>query len=85
MAAFFFVLIFSHIDLRKDIVTADLIFIEYFYFITYLMVILSTANLIAYTRSKTSLFDYNENQIYRALYFPFFFTLILILMLYKFY
>ena len=85
MAAFFFVLIFSHIDLRKDIVTADLIFIEYFYFITYLMVILSTANLIAYTRSKTSLFDYNENQIYRALYFPFFFTLILIVMLYKFY
>lgn len=85
MAAFFFVLIFSHIDLRKDIVTADLIFIEYFYFATYLMVILSTANLIAYTKSKTSTFDFNENQLYRAAYFPIFLTLILVVMLAKFY
>lgn len=85
MAAFFFVLIFSHIDLRKDIVTADLIFIEYFYFATYLMIILSTANLIAYTKSRTSLFDYNENQLYRAAYFPIFFMIILVAMLWKFY
>lgn len=34
MAAFFFVLVFSHIDLRKEIVTDELIFMEYFYFIT---------------------------------------------------
>ena len=63
MAAFFFVLIFSHIDLRKDIVTADLIFIEYFYFITYLMIVLSTLNLVVYTKNKAKIFDYNENQL----------------------
>ncbi len=85
MAAFFFVLIFSHIDLRKDIVTADLIFIEYFYFCTYLMIILSTLNLVVYTKNKSKVFDYNENQIYRAVYFPLFLTLILIVMLSKFY
>ncbi len=85
MAAFFFVLIFSHIDLRKDIVTADLIFIEYFYFTTYLMIVLSTLNLVAYTKNKTKVFDYNENQIYRAIYFPLCFALILIVMLAKFY
>lgn len=85
MAAFFFVLIFSHIDLRKDIVTADLIFIEYFYFITYLMIVLSTLNLITYTKDKTQMFDYNKNQLFRAVYFPFFFALILIVMLWKFY
>ncbi len=85
MAAFFFVLIFSHIDLRKNIVTAELIFMEFFYFITYLMIILSTLNLMAYTKSKTSLFDYNDNQIFRALYFPVFFLLVLIVMLFKFY
>jgi len=85
MAAFFFVLIFSHIDLRKDIVTPDLIYIEYFYLATYLMVILSTANLIAYTKSRTSLFDFNDNQIYRAVYFPIFFSIILIVSLAKFY
>lgn len=85
MAAFFFVLIFSHIDLRKDIVTADLIFIEYFYFITYLMIVLSTLNLVVYTKDKSNIFDYNDNQIYRTVYFPLFFTLVLIVMLSKFY
>lgn len=85
MAAFFFVLIFSHIDLRKDIVTADLIFIEYFYFITYLMIVLSTLNLITYTKDRTQMFDYNENQIYRAVYFPIFFFLLLVVMLVRFY
>ncbi len=85
MAAFFFVLIFSHIDLRKDIETADLIFMEYIYFTTYILIVLSTLNLMAYTKSKTSLFDFNENQIYRVVYFPIFFTAILVVMLAKFY
>lgn len=85
MAAFFFVLIFSHIDLRKHIVTAELTFMEYFYFITYLLIIFSTLNLMAYTKSRTTLFDYNDNQIYRVVYLPFFFLLVLIVMLAKFY
>ncbi|RKQ69187.1 cache domain-containing protein [Litorimonas taeanensis] len=85
MAAFFFVLIFSHIDLRKDIVTADVIFMEYFYFATYFMIVASTLNLMFYTKNKTSLFDFNDNQIYRAVYFPIFFAILLTAMLVKFY
>jgi len=85
MAAFFFVLIFSHIDLRKDVVTADLMFMEYFYFITYAAIILSTFNLITYTKSTVSFFDYNNNQIFRVCYFPAFFMILLIVMLIKFY
>ncbi|WP_298481148.1 cache domain-containing protein [uncultured Maribacter sp.] len=85
MAAFFFVLIFSHIDLRKEIITADLIYMEYFYFTTYLMIILSTWNLITYAKSKAPVFDFNENQIFKASYFPFFFLCILIITLSKFY
>ena len=85
MAAFFFVLIFSHIDLRKEIVTADLIYIEYFYFITYLMLVLSTFNLITYAKDKSAVFDFNDNQVFKALYFPLFFLLILGITLFKFY
>lgn len=85
MAAFFFVLIFSHIDLRKDIETADVMFMEYFYFITYFLIVASTLNLMFYTKSKTSAFDFNDNQIYRAIYFPTFFLLLLIVMIVKFY
>ncbi len=85
MAAFFFVLIFSHIDLRKEIITADLIFMEYFYFVTYLMIILTTWNLITYAKNKSHIFDFNENQVFKAVYFPFFFLAMLIITLSKFY
>ncbi|MEM1119213.1 MAG: cache domain-containing protein [Bacteroidota bacterium] len=85
MAAFFFVLVFSHIDLRKEIVTADLIYIEFFYFIAYFMLILATINLIVYTKDKSHVFDYNENQIFKAAFFPIFFLCILVVTLWKFY
>ncbi|QCX00270.1 hypothetical protein FGM00_09160 [Aggregatimonas sangjinii] len=85
MAAFFFVLVFSHIDLRKEIITADLIYMEYFYFITYFIIMVTTWNLITYAKSKSPLFDYEENLIFKSLYFPFFFLCVLIVTLAKFY
>lgn len=85
IAAFFFVLIFSHIDLRKEIVTADLIFMEYFYFVSYFILVATTFNLITYTKNKSAVFDFNDNQIFKAIYFPLFFFAILIITLVKFY
>lgn len=85
MAAFFFVLMLSHIGLRSDVVTGDLMFMEYFYFITYLAIIITTINLITYTKSQTTLFDYNDNQLFRVAYFPTYLTVVLILLLAKFY
>ncbi|MFK7936418.1 MAG: cache domain-containing protein [Saprospiraceae bacterium] len=85
MAAFFFVLIFSHIDLRREIVTADLIYMEFFYFIAYSLLVVSTFNLITYTRDKSKLFDFNDNQIFKASFFPLFFLLLLVVTLVKFY
>lgn len=84
MAAFFFVLIFSHIDLRKNIDTADLIYMEYFYFVTYIMIILSTFNLITYSRTSNRLFDYENNLIVKATFWPVFLVLVLIITLFKF-
>jgi len=85
MAAFIFVLIFSHIDLRKEVVTGELIYLEYFYLITYAMVLLTTFNLMAYTLNKTKVFDFNQNQVFKAFYFPLFFFALLIVTLVKFY
>ncbi len=85
MAAFFFVLIFSHIDLRKEIVTADLIYMEYFYFIAYFMLIFATFNLIIYTKDKSHIFDFNENQIFKASFFPIFLFALLLVTLARFY
>lgn len=85
MAAFFFVLIFSHIDMRREIVTADLIYLEYFYFIAYFLLVSATANLITYTKDKSRIFDFNDNQVFKAIYFPTFFFLVLVVTLVKFY
>ena len=70
MAAFFFVLIFSHIDLRKEIETADLTYIEYYYFICYAMLILATYNMISYSKSKSGIFDYEQNLLFKAAFIP---------------
>lgn len=85
MAAFFFVLIFSHIDLRKEIVTADLIYMEYFYFLAYFMLVFATFNLITYSKDKSAIFDYNDNQLFKAAFFPIFLFALLIGTLAKFY
>lgn len=85
LAAFFFVLIFSHIDLRKDILTADLVYMEYFYFVAYIMIILATYNLITYTRTTSKLFDYKKNLIVKSTFWPTFLFLVLIITLIKFY
>jgi len=85
MAAFFFVLIFSHIDLRKEIVTADLIYMEYFYFIAYFLLVVATGNLITYTKDKSKIFDFNNNQLFKASFFPVFLLMVLLVTLLKFY
>jgi len=85
MAAFFFVLIFSHIDLRKEIITADLIFMEYFYFVSYFMLIISTFNLVTYAKDKSAMFDWHDNLIFKALYVPLFLLIIMVIALWNFY
>ncbi len=85
MAAFFFVLIFSHIDLRKEIVTAELTYIEYFYFISYAMLILATYNMITYSKNKSKIFDYENNLLFKSGFFPLIFLATLIFTLFQFY
>lgn len=85
MAAFFFVVIFSHIDLRKEIVTADLTYIEYFYFTTYFILILATFNLITYSKKNSSLFDYKNNLLFKNVFFPLIFFVTLLFTLWQFY
>lgn len=85
MTAFFFVLIFSHIDLRKNIDTAELIYMEYFYFVTYIMILLSTYNLIAYSRAPHKIFSYKDNLIVKATFWPLFLLMMLLITLFMFY
>lgn len=85
MAAFFFVLAFSHIDLRKVILTEELVYIENFYFISYIMIIAATYNIIAYSHQSLRLFNYKNNLIFKAMYWPLYLFALLIITLVKFY
>jgi len=85
MTAFFFVLIFSHIDLRKNIETSELLYLEYFYIVTYIMILWSTYNLITYSRGSQKLFNYKENLIVKATFWPLFLLMILVITLMIFY
>lgn len=85
MTAFFFVLIFSHIDLRKNIDTAELIYMEYFYFVTYIMILISTYNLITYSRGPHRIFSYKDNLIVKATFWPIFLLMMLVITFFMFY
>jgi len=85
LAAFFFVLVFSHIDLRKDLLTGELVYMEYYYFIAYLMIIFCAINLIIYTRMNNPFFNYKNNIIVKTVFWPTFFTILLVTTLFKFY
>ena len=86
LAAFFFVLIFSHIDLRKTVETSQLMYMEYFYIVLYMMLILYVYNLISFTRRDNVLFfDFEDNLIAKVLYWPLFLSIIYIITFLKFY
>ena len=86
LAAFFFVLIFSHIDLRKTVETTQVMYMEYFYFILYVMLILSVYNLISYTRREdVKLFERHDNLIAKVSYWPLFLIIVYFLTLVNFY
>lgn len=85
LAAFFFVLVFSHIDLRKDLLTGELVYMEYFYFIAYLMIIICAINLIVFTRKQNNIFDYKNNIIVKTMFWPAFFCILLFVTLIKFF
>lgn len=85
-AAFFFVLVVAHIELRKTIQANIITYMEYFYFITYFILVLAVFNIILFTRKdKMLFFDYHDNVIVKLLYWPTFLGLCLLVTLIKFY
>lgn len=86
LAAFFFVLIFSHIALRNTIETPQLMYLEYFYFVSYFMLIASVFNLISFTRKDDVLFfDYKNNLIAKISFWPLYLFIIYIITVITFY
>ncbi len=85
-AAFFFVLVLAHIDLRSSIQSDRITYMEFFYFIMYLVLVMSVFNIILFTRRDNVLFfDYRDNLIVKLLYWPTFLGLSFLATLFTFF
>ncbi len=78
-AAFIFVIVIAHGDMRSRMLIEDLTYLEYLYFITYTIILLVAANAIVFTTTDSvAWIEYRDNQIAKTLYWPVFCLLALI-------
>ena len=70
-AALFFVVSFQHIALRNRLASPGLMYFEYFYFITYLALMLVSINAILFASSqRPRLIHFRDNLLPKVLYWP---------------
>ena len=83
---FFFVLLLSHIQLRNNIETPGLIYLETFYFVLYFMLaIMSTAVMLFLKTNDYPILEYKHNLIFKISYWPILLLAIYIITLFIFY
>ena len=83
---FFFVLLLAHIQLRNNIETPGLIYLEIFYFVMYLMLaIMSTAVMLFLKTNDYPILEYKNNLIFKISYWPFLLFVIYSITIFIFY
>ncbi|MBA2868918.1 cache domain-containing protein [Methanococcus maripaludis] len=85
-AALFFVLIVSQVSLRDKLAAAGIIYLEYFYFILYIVILgVSINSILLASNSQYRLIHYGDNLIIKILYWPFILGSLLLITLIHFY
>lgn len=85
-AGFFFVLLLAHINLRKELSTPEISYMETFYFSMYVMIALLAINIVAFTKFKNSLIlHYEDNLLIKLIYWPLLLGAWLVITLHHFY
>ena len=84
-AAFFLVVIFSHISLRRGLAAPDIFYLEYYYFITYVLILFVTLNYVHFTKTPVGLLRYRDNLIAKLTYWPAAMLAVLVVTLLHFY
>ncbi|ROS05567.1 hypothetical protein EDC56_1104 [Sinobacterium caligoides] len=83
-SALFFVSLISHVQLRNHVGTSRMIYLEYFFLVSYVMILMVVLNAILFSLPiKVKVIDYRDNLIPKTLYWPvlcgfFFFTTLII-------
>ena len=84
-AAFFLVAIFSHIAMRNSVAARDIFYLEYYYFVTYAMILFVAMNYVHFTKTPTRLLRFRDNLVAKVIYWPGSMLAILVLTLLEFY
>ena len=83
---FFFVLLLAHIQLRKNIETPGLIYLEIFYFVMYFILAAMSASVMLYLKTnKYPILEYKQNLIFKISYWPILLFIIYLITLFIFY
>ena len=68
--AMFFVIVFSHIDIRGKISAQEIFYLEYFFFITYGLILYVVLNAIGWILQTETWYYQYKSTIYSTLYWP---------------
>ena len=85
-ASMFLVIVFSHVNIRRTIVVEQVFYLEYFFFLTYLTILLVSLNSVLYSaNANIHLVQYRENLIPRLCFWPCLFALLFTITVVVFY
>jgi hypothetical protein len=75
--AMFFVIAFSHIDIRRKIAAEEVFYLEYFYFVIYVTMLWISINSVLYAMgTRIWIVQYRDNLISKLLFWPFLLSLL---------
>ena len=81
-SSFLFVIIVNQINLRSKILTSGIVYLEYFYFVLYIFIMVVAINAILYRQNKNiSWIQYKHSLISKLLHWPGMLSLLLMLTL----
>jgi len=84
--AVFFVVVFSHLDIRKHISAGEIFYLEYFFFVIYFTIILVPMDSFRLTLGmRSSFFEYQNGLLAKAIYWPSILGVFFIITVMKFY
>jgi hypothetical protein len=85
-ASMFFIIAFSHIEVRRRILSEQIFYLEYFYFLIYLAILLVCINSVMYSiGAKIHLIQYKDNIVFRLFFWPFLTGLMFVVTVFTFY
>ena len=70
-SALFFVSLISHVQLRNHVGTSRMVYLEYFFLVSYVMILMVVLNAVLFSLPiKVKVIDYRDNLIPKTLYWP---------------